>query len=166
LEAKWTRPKPRYLKLNVDASYCAVTSAGVVGAVIRDYTGNFMGAKCTHIPHVQSAQMAEAMSLRESLQMAEELGCHRVEAESDSSETIQACTGEQRWWCSAAAIYADCVDIASKIGDITFRRCPREANKAAHEMAHYSFSNNISCNWVDEPPSFLLNKLTNDVTIL
>jgi ribonuclease HI len=105
--------------------------------------------ECSHIPHVQSAQMAEAMALREGLQMVEELGCHRVEAESESSETIQACTGEQRWWCSAAAIYADCVDIASKIGDVTFRQCPREANKAAHEIAHYSFSNNISCNWVD-----------------
>jgi hypothetical protein len=86
--------------------------------------------------------------------------------ESDSLETIQALTGEQRWWSSSAAIYAYCVDIVSSIGDVSFKLCPSEGNQVAHELARYSFSENISCNWVDEPPTFLLDKLLNDVTVL
>jgi hypothetical protein len=52
------------------------------------------------------------------------------------------------------------------IGTVSFKLCPREANQVAHEIARFCFSNNISCNWVDEPPSFLFDSLTNDVTVL
>jgi hypothetical protein len=63
-------------------------------------------------------------------------------------------------------IFADIVDITSSFDKVTFKYCPREANKVAHELAKFSFLNNQSCNWVDEPPSFLLNSIINDVTIL
>jgi hypothetical protein len=87
-------------------------------------------------------------------------------AESDSAETIEACTGETRWWNESSAIFADCVDMIPSIGTVSFKLCPREANQVAHEIARFCFSNNISCNWVDEPPSFLFDSLTNDVTVL
>jgi hypothetical protein len=86
--------------------------------------------------------------------------------ESDSLETIEACTGEHRWWNDSAAVYADCMDKPSNIGDICFKFCPREANQVAHELASYSYSNKISCNWDDDPPSFVLDKLLSDKTIL
>jgi hypothetical protein len=63
-------------------------------------------------------------------------------------------------------VYADCVDIASSIGSVRFNFCPRESNQVAHEIAKYSFENNQSYNWVNEPPSFILDRLLNDVTIL
>jgi hypothetical protein len=52
------------------------------------------------------------------------------------------------------------------IGTIKFKSCPREANQVAHEIAKFSFLNNQTCNWVDEPPSFILDRLVNDVTVL
>jgi hypothetical protein len=42
----------------------------------------------------------------------------------------------------------------------------REANKVAHLLARESFSRKILCNWVDEPPDFILDELLNDVTEL
>jgi hypothetical protein len=81
-------------------------------------------------------------------------------------DTIDACTGEDYWWSEASAVYADCVDLSTAIGSVSFKHCPREANKVAHEIAKSCFSSGISCNWDDEPPSFLLNFLIDDVSFV
>jgi hypothetical protein len=54
----------------------------------------------------------------------------------------------------------------ASIGNVSFVHCPREANKTAHELARVCFTYRNSFNWDDEPPSFLLGPLINDVTVL
>jgi ribonuclease HI len=154
------------MKLNVDAAFNVEEGSGAVGAVIRDFNGRFVAATMSLLPHVASAAMAEAAALREGLALADRLGCNSIIAESDSVETIEACSGDLRWWNESAAIFADCVDLTTAIGDVKFQHCPREANKVAHELARVSFSSSSSCNWDDDPPSFLLPYLLDDVTIL
>jgi hypothetical protein len=70
--------------------------------------------------------------------------------ESDSTETIDACLGDEPWWGESSAILADCVNLAALVGNVSFKHCPREANKVAHELARVCFSSISSCNWVDE----------------
>jgi ribonuclease HI len=164
--ATWTKPEPRQIKLNVDASFHSDVHAGAAAAVLRDYQGNFLAAGCWCLPHVLSSAMAESLALKKGLSLAHSLGYNDLIAESDSVEVIESCTGEQTWWNECSAIFADIVDITSSFDKVTFKYCPREANKVAHELAKFSFLNNESCNWVDEPPSFLLNNIINDVTIL
>ena len=77
---------------------------------------------------------------------------------------MEALTGESRWWNASAAIFVDCVDFVAAIGKVEFKPCPREANQTA--LPRFRFLNYLSCNWVEEPPGFLLNKLVNDVTIV
>jgi ribonuclease HI len=162
----WTRPLPRQVKINVDAAFCADQAEGAVGVVARDYKGQYIAAATRYLPHVASVAMAEALALKEGLTLANKLGCNSVIAESDSLETIQACSSEEHWWTDPAAIYADCIDLASSIGSVCFKHCVREANQTAHELARDSFRRKRSCNWDDEPPSFILNCLVNDVTEL
>jgi hypothetical protein len=95
--------------------------------------------------------MTETIAMKEGLQLAQNIGCNRIVAESDFLETIEACTGDSRWWNASSVIYAGCIDIASFIGSVSFKHCSREANQVAHEIAKFSFLNNQSCNWVDEP---------------
>ena len=40
-----------------------------------------------------------------------------------------------------------------------------EFNKVAHEIARVAIQSKLSCNWVDEPPSFILASLVNDVML-
>jgi len=49
---------------------------------------------------------------------------------------------------------------------ISLERCNREANGVAHELARVALQEKLTCNWVDEPPRFLLLALVNDVTVL
>lgn len=89
-----------------------------------------------------------------------------VIAESDSLEVVNFCNGASQWWDSAAAIYAECLDVANLIGKVKFKHCNRVANGAVHELAKFSFLNKLSCNWDDDPPSPLLGVLANDVIIV
>jgi hypothetical protein len=93
--------------------------------------------------------------MREGLALANRLGCNNVIMESDSLETVDACTGSESWWGESAAIFADCVDLAALIDKVAFKHCPREANEVAHEIASNSYSTRNSYNWVDEPPTLL-----------
>ena len=86
---------------------------------------------------------------------ANSLGFPRVEAESDSLSVIEYCTGQNRWWDSAAAIFAECVDVASLIGKVKFKHCVRLCNQAAHVLASHSFCNKLSSSWTDEAPIYL-----------
>jgi hypothetical protein len=48
-DVKWEKPKPREVKLNVDASFFQDLHAGVVGAVVRDYKGEFIAASSYYL---------------------------------------------------------------------------------------------------------------------
>jgi hypothetical protein len=87
---KWSRPEPRQVKLNVDATFRDDLEAGAIRAVLRNYTGEFIAASSTYIPHVPSAIMAESYAMKEGLALAMRLGCNRIVAESDSTE-VEVC---------------------------------------------------------------------------
>ena len=80
-------------------------------------------------------------------------------------EVIEACTGRERWWSEATAVFAECMNLQISIGVVEFNHCPREANEAAHEIARECFSTKNSCIWDDDPPRFLLRKILNDVIL-
>jgi isoaspartyl peptidase/L-asparaginase-like protein (Ntn-hydrolase superfamily) len=48
-EATWTKPEPRQIKINIDAAFLADSLQGAVGAIARDYQGNFVAAKCCYL---------------------------------------------------------------------------------------------------------------------
>ena len=103
-----------------------------------------MGAACSsYVPNICSAAMAEATVMREGLALACRLGCNAIVAESDSVETIDACTGVDTWWNDSAAGFTDIVDLAANIESIEFKHIPREANGVAHEFAKQGFADKI-----------------------
>jgi hypothetical protein len=42
----WVKPREDYVKLNVDAGFCADSGSGSTRAIIRDDTGRFIAASC------------------------------------------------------------------------------------------------------------------------
>jgi hypothetical protein len=136
---KWKRPKPRQVKLNVDAIFFFDSRGGATGAVLQDFKGKFITACTTYLPHIASATMAEAMVMKEGLMVAIRLGCKSVHVESDSSEMIDTCNGTETWWSKPTAIYANCIDLGTSIGNVIFIHISREANKVAHKLARLGF---------------------------
>ena len=165
-EAKWCKPDPRFIKLNVDAAYYSDEGVGATAAILRDDKGNFLGAQCKFIPVAVDAITTEALAMRDGLIFANSFGCNRVEAESDSLQVINYCDGQTIWWDSAAAIFAECLDTSTSIGKVVYKHCYRSCNQVAHMLAHFSYCNKTSFSWLDKPPDFIVSKLVDDVNII
>jgi ribonuclease HI len=159
----WKKPREDYVKVNVDASFDENTGTGSTGVVIRDHTGGAIAMSQRYLPYVDDAPMAEAYGLLDGLRLAEGVGCNRVIVNSDCVEVVNTMKDDGFSATSAAAINDDCVVIWKGFSDISIDHCNRDANKVAHELVFNSFSNKSSCIWADEPPSFILATLANDV---
>ena len=104
--------------------------------------------------------------MKEGLALANRLGVSVVIAESNSLETVEACTGDETWWNESATIFADYVDLIAMIGPVSFTHCQREVNRVAHILAKHCWLTKVNCNWVDETPGFLLDDLLYDVAMV
>lgn len=79
--------------------------------------------------------------------------------ESDSLELIQACNGIMKIGNPYTAILANCFQMTRRIGSVSFCHCPRDANRAAHNLARCTHDSNVVYNWDDDPPSFIISDI-------
>ena len=63
-------------------------------------------------------------------------------------------------------LYDDCNILWCGFDNVSNEHCKREANQVAHKLVKAAFISSNSRTWVDEPPSFILSKLENDVILL
>jgi ribonuclease HI len=162
---RWTKPREDYVKLNVDVCYDVNSGTGSCGAIIRDHRGMFIGACNRTIPFVSDAPSAEAMGLRDGLLLAGQIGCNRIEINSDCIEVIDTMNDGGNSLGPAAAIYEECNFLGRNFADAKFVHCPREANVAADLLARNA-EGPMSVVWHEEPPDFLVHVIANDVAIL
>jgi ribonuclease HI len=163
--ASWNCPPEGEVKVNVDAAYSFDEGRGSAGAIIRDYKGNFIAASTKNLPFVADPMMAEAYAVQEGLLLAQKFGCNRLIIQSDNMEVVDTMKEGGFSATSAAAIFYDCNIMAAGFVKVSFEHCPREANSVAHELAKDSFQSFSSCTWDDDPPSFILPLLINDVSV-
>jgi hypothetical protein len=67
---------------------------------------------------------------------------------------------------SAAAVYDECKIVWGGFQDVAIKHTSREANQVVHELARQAIFLKETCIWDDDPPSFIVPLLVNDVTIL
>ena len=66
---------------------------------------------------------------------------------------------------AAAAIYDECVKYWKEFTAISISHCNRDCNSVAHELAMRALLGKSSHIRIDDPPSFILQVLVNDVTV-
>jgi ribonuclease HI len=148
----WVKPKENFVKLNVDAGFNADAGTGSTGAILRDDNGGFLAASCCGIPFISDPSSAEARALRDGLILAGQVGCNRIEVNSDCMDVINVMNQGGNSFGPAAAIYEECSMLCHNFVEVVFSHCPREANMAAHVLARSS-----------EGPEHML---VNDVTVM
>ena len=98
------------------------------------------------------------------LALANELGVNRIIIQSDCLEAIEVLQAGAFSSTSAAPYYDDICIQATTFGKVCFSFCSRDANYVAHHLAKEAEIN--PCVWVDEPPSFIVHFLVDDVTTI
>ena len=150
--------------MNVDASYDDDNGCGSCGAILRDDTGSMVAASCSHISQLVDAPMAEAYALKEGLMLAQHIGANRLIVQSDCMEVVDIMK-EGFTANTTAPIYDECYIIWSGFQEVSMEHLNREANQVAHELARRAMITKKNCIWDDDPPSFIIHTLANDVTI-
>jgi ribonuclease HI len=157
----WSNPPEGVIKINVDAAFDVDQGAGSMAAIARDFKGTFILASSKQLHFVIDSFMAEAYALREGLSLAQHIGDKNSILQCDNSHVIETMKNGRFSATSSAAIFDDCNILVLGFRSFKFEHCNREA----HELARFSFHDHVDQFWDDGPPSFLLPKLMNDVTI-
>jgi hypothetical protein len=160
----WKKPPEGKLMVNVDASFDS--GLGSAGVIIRDAGGGFVAAATKFLSHVVDAQLVEAYAMKEGLLLAQHIVCNSFILQSDCLEVVETMKEGGFSATAAAAIFDECYNLWKDQDAASMEHCDRDANKVAHELAWQAFCTKDSCIWVDNPPSFILNLLVNDVTFL
>ena len=124
-----------------------------------------MAAARSFISHVIDAPMAEAYALKEGLLLAQHIGSNRLVIQADCMEVVETMKEGGFSANSVAAIYNECSTVWSGFQENSIEHCSRDANRVAHELARRAMHTKINCIWDDEPPSFILEFVLNDVTV-
>ena len=66
---------------------------------------------------------------------------------------------------AGALIYEEYKMLWQDFSSIFIEHCNRDINRVAHNLATLAIQSKHTCIWVDEPPSFVLKALVNDVTL-
>lgn len=151
--------------MNVDAAYFE-DGSGAATAILRNSKGEAVAGHSWILKNLLNSTTSEAVALQRGLSMVQDLGCTDVIMESDSLELIQSCNGIIEVWTPYTAILADCFQMASSIGAVSFTHCPRDANRAAHNLARRTYDLNVEVDWDGDPPNFILPDILFDVTVI
>jgi hypothetical protein len=66
---------------------------------------------------------------------------------------------------AAAAIYEKCTFLARGLPHVSFAHSVRDSNRVAHTLACKTEEEGSHTTWLEYPPDFIRELLTNDVTI-
>ena len=153
-----------FVKLNVDASFDINSGAEGTGVIIRDHLGSFISGGRWSLLFAEDAATAEACALRDGLLLAGEIGCNKVVVESDCMEVVEIMQNGGNSRGPTSTIYEECSFLCRSFARVSFAHCPREANRAAHELAKFNEVNHGV--WHGDSPICIRAVIANDVTIV
>ncbi|KAL2899917.1 hypothetical protein RDABS01_024999 [Bienertia sinuspersici] len=123
-----------------------------MGAILRDSQGNVVRAACTQLKQSFEVNIIEAKSLILGLHLASHSGVERVQVESDCKQVISMINNNVIVGSYMAIFVKEILELAKQFQSVSFIYVYREANKAAHVLAHIrpmSYSTRI---WVEDYP--------------
>lgn len=156
----WSPPCQGSAKINTDASYNDFKKSARAGIIARNEFGDVITGLTKAFPAI-SPLMAEALSLREAMAFAGNLGISSIEIENDCLELIKACKGEINRG-EIFNILKDIHHLKGSFQQIKFVWVPREANRVAHLIAYLASRNCLPLNWIWDPPLSLLAVINED----
>lgn len=159
---KWTKPKPGWSKLNVDAALDVTSGKMGVGWILRDDQGRFLNAVSCPWNGVFSPKEAEALAIREALSWSKMHNLDYMQIETDSLLTVQGLS-HLEFVSSFDLLLADVKDSLSNFAHCSISFVKRSANRTAHLLARESLSMSERMEWVFHPPSFICNVLSQDL---
>ncbi|XP_030939570.1 uncharacterized protein LOC115964388 [Quercus lobata] len=160
---KWLPPAEGGYKPNFDAAFFENSEVAGIGVVVRDSSGNVMGALSQKIPKPQSVEHAEALAACGAVILVKELLLSQACFEGDCQRVIQAINacGPSRTLFGHIIEEIHC--FSSALACCSFVHVRREGNKLAHALARRAVLSADTDVWVEELPNDLDDVFRSDL---
>ena len=152
---KWSPPAEGGYKANFDATFFDNSELAVLGVVVRDSSGNIMGALSQKISRPQSMEHAEALVARRAVILVKELMLFQVCFEGDCQRVIQAINAPGACRTLFGHIIEEIRCFSSSLVSCSFIHVRREGNKLAHALARRAVLSVDTDVWVEKLPNDL-----------
>ncbi|PON87267.1 Ribonuclease H-like domain containing protein [Trema orientale] len=161
---KWHPPELGVLKLNVDAAVNLGEGTIGVGAVIRDYKGDVMGAMAKRIKGSFDPYIAECFAIREGLAFAKESFLHVRMVETDSLRVVNA-LGRYDKYAEESLILDDVKCLLLEADDGSYMFILRNGNRASHTLARFALSLSSPLYWLEESPGCISHIVASELLV-
>ena len=152
----WIPPVEFEFKANCDAALFPSHNMTSVRVVIRDGRGLPIAALCKRFPCLHVVDDAEALAIREAVQLTRDIGIKEVEVEGDSLVISHAVRNQEVCFASYGDIIKDAELLACSLNWVGFSHVRRDGNRAAHVLARKALE--LSSDfliWLENVPTFL-----------
>ncbi|KAH1057472.1 hypothetical protein J1N35_035537 [Gossypium stocksii] len=151
-ETKWEPPDDSIIKINFEASFNQQMKRSVSGIVARNKEGLVMAACTFPWEIVPDPVTAKARACLQALIMAEEVGFRDICVEGDPLSVIRKVNSLEEDRSNISSLIKEINGRSPKFRRLSFRHIPREANRAAHEMAVEGGRHVDPEYWIEEVP--------------
>ncbi|KAL4363027.1 hypothetical protein GQ457_04G030370 [Hibiscus cannabinus] len=150
---RWQPPPVETVKANFDTVFKLTSGVASSGVVVRNSSGEIMGASFRSFGPVPSSFAAEASAAIHAIELVVDLGFSRAIIEGDSLTVIKKLMAKMRDLSDICSLIWDAKSKAQNLLACSFSFVPRLGNQATHLLASVDFDDDRF--WVeDEPPSF------------
>ena len=133
---QWLSPSGECAKVNVDAAIRGTSRAGSAVALCRDKNGTFIGASALVIKGIHDPTALEALVVRESMALADDLGLNSIHVASDCKIVIDDI--KQNSGASYCAIIHEIIEYSNSFSTCNFFHEFRSLNFEAHNLAKHA----------------------------
>uniref|UniRef100_A0A803Q5E7 procollagen-proline 4-dioxygenase n=1 Tax=Cannabis sativa TaxID=3483 RepID=A0A803Q5E7_CANSA len=134
----WTKPANNYIKINIDAALFHHENFYGFGIVVRDDLGKLIEAKTCYKAGNYSAEVVEALGIKEALSWIKSNNWQKVEVETDSLLVVQAIRSDHNMSSTFGLITKDCHALLLSLTDVNLRFIKRSVNRVAHAVASHA----------------------------
>uniref|UniRef100_A0A2N9EM29 RNase H type-1 domain-containing protein n=1 Tax=Fagus sylvatica TaxID=28930 RepID=A0A2N9EM29_FAGSY len=152
----WQPPTQFEFKANCDAALFPSHNMTSVGVVIRDGRGLPIATLCKRFHCLHAVDDAEAIAVREAVQLARDVGLAEVEVEGDSLVILHALKQQEVCFASYGDIIQDIHQLACSLDRVVFSHVRRTENRVTHVLARNAIG--LSSDflvWLEDVPPFL-----------
>ncbi|XP_058185657.1 uncharacterized protein LOC131302880 [Rhododendron vialii] len=143
----WKIPEEGLIKINVDAAISKATSTIGTGAIARNANGSILGIFTKSYEGLTSPRLAEAMAIRNGMNLGVALNVGRVLIESDAESIVRSCSMSKNPPSDIAVLVQDCLALKDSFQLCDFNFVKRDCNRAAHACAKKALSCSLSGLW-------------------
>ncbi|VVA37735.1 PREDICTED: ribonuclease [Prunus dulcis] len=138
------------------------TGARGAGAIVSDSQGNLIGALAMCAPSRISVLATELYALKIGISFALDASLMPLEIETDSLLVVSMVNSEEDCLAAEGGLVEAVRCLLASSASSPIRHIPRQANKVAHRIAHFSLRDqSLSC-WIDVGLLSLMDAVSDD----